>query len=142
MNRLRTCRWTVWVALAAMLLGALAPTVSHALALARTGAPFMQAVCTGSGTRWVPVEPASAAAVSDQGAAPLSTDAPAGPQSVPNLNHCPFCLPIADRLGPPPAASLHFFNAESGFAPPDAQALFFCSVPLALALPRGPPIRS
>lgn len=142
LHRLRTRRWAVWVALAAMLLGALAPTVSHALALARTGAPFMQVVCTGSGTRWVPAEPAFTASAADLGADPLSTDAPAGPASVPNLNHCPFCLPIADRLGPPPAASLHFFNAESGFAPPDAQALFFRSVPLTLALPRGPPARS
>lgn len=142
LHRLRTRRWAVWIALAAMLLGALAPTVSHALALARTEAPFMQVVCTGSGTRWVPAELVSSAAASDLGAAPLLTDAPAGPASVPDLNHCPFCLPIADRLGPPPAASMHFFNAESGFAPPDAQALFFRSVPLTLALPRGPPIRS
>lgn len=142
MHRLRARRWTVWIALAAMLLGALAPTVSHALALARTDAPFMQMVCTGSGTRWVPTEPTLLASASDQDVTPLSTDAPAGPESAPNLNHCPFCLLIADRLGPPPAASMHFFNAESGLAPPDAQALFFRSVPLTLALPRGPPTRS
>lgn len=122
LHRLRARRWTVWIALAAMLLGALAPTVSHALALARTEAPFMQAACTGSGIRWVPAEPIASASA-----------------SVPDLNHCPFCLLIADRLGPPPAASMHFFHAESGLAPPDAQALFFRSVPLTLALPRGPP---
>lgn len=139
LHRLRARRWTVWIALAAMLLGALAPTVSHALALARTEAPFMQAVCTGSGIRWVPAEPIASASASDPDVAPLSTDVPAGPASVPDLNHCPFCLLIADRLGPPPAASMHFFHAESGLAPPDAQALFFRSVPLTLALPRGPP---
>jgi hypothetical protein len=142
MHRLRACRWTVWIALAAMLLGALAPMVSHALARARVDASFMQAVCTGGGTRWVPTEPVSVAATPDQGVASLSTDAPAGQGSVPNLDHCPFCLLIADRLGPLPAASMHFFNAESGLALPDAQALFFASRPPVTLLPRGPPRRT
>jgi len=142
MHRLRACRWTAWIALAAMLLGALAPTVSHALARARAEAPFMQAVCTGGGTRWMPAEAASAAATPGLGVISLATDAPAGQESVPNLNHCPFCLLIADRLGPPPAASTHFFNAESGLALPDAQALFFVSRPPATLLPRGPPRRT
>lgn len=138
---LRTRRLTAWIALAAMLLGTLAPTVSHALALARTGLPYMQEVCTGSGMRWVAYPTSTADATeANRSSSSISTDAPAGQQSVLTLDHCPFCLLVADRLGPPPAALLHFFNAESGLAWPDEQALSFASVPPSAALPRGPPL--
>ncbi|WP_157077060.1 DUF2946 family protein [Curvibacter delicatus] len=134
MNQLRACRPAVWLALAAMLLGAFAPTVSRALAAARSdGAPMVE-VCTSEGPRWVPLAPTSA---------DMSTaDASHGQESAPSLDHCPFCLLVAERLGPPPAASMHFFNAESGLARPDAQALFFVSRPSTVALPRGPPRRA
>lgn len=120
------------IALAAMLLAALAPTVSHALARARPVAPTLLDVCSVAGS------PGEAS----QHGTPIAGDSTPGKGSVPSLNHCPFCLHIADRLGPPPAASLHFFNAESGLAPPDVQALFFELLPPPAPLPRGPPLHA
>ena len=136
---LRVRRQIAWIALLVMLLGALAPTMSHALALTRAGTSGLQAVCTTSGVRWVPAPAVAATTGAARSTLDLLTNSPAGQESVPDLTHCPFCLPIADRLGPPPAASLHFFKAESGLAPPDVQALFFPLLTLSPALPRGPP---
>jgi len=136
MNRWCAFRPGLWLAVAVLLLGALASTVSRVLA--STGAaPSAIEVCTSEGPRWLdvvstaPTDPATS-----------GTTAPQGPGVVPSLDHCPFCLLVAERLGPPPAASMHFFNAESGLAPPDAQALFFSTVIPAAALPRGPPAAS
>lgn len=112
-----------------MLLGALAPVVSHALARAGAPAPALLDLCT------VATAPGQAAGH----ATPIPADASPGQESALSLNHCPFCLPIADRLGPPPAASMHFFFADSGLAPPDAQALFFPTFTPSAALARGPP---
>ena len=112
-----------------MLLAAFAPTVSHALARAGASAPALLDLCT------VAAAPGQAAG----DATPIPADASPGQESALSLIHCPFCLPIADRLGPPPAASLHFFNADSGLARPDAQALLFQTFTPAAALPRGPP---
>ncbi len=137
MNRWRTLRPGLWLAVALMLLGALAPTVSRALASRAGAVPSAIEVCTSEGPRWLEVRSATP---SDPNAS--GTTAPEGPGVVPSLDHCPFCLLVAERLGPPPAASMHFFNAESGLAPPDAQALFFCSVSLRPTWPRGPPIHS
>jgi len=130
----RNRRWLRWLALAATLLGALAPTVSHALAAQRGGGGAIE-VCTSQGPRWISATLAGpAAAPTPSGAA--STD---GQESVLPFEHCPFCLHVAERLGPPPAASWHFFNAESGLARPDVQAPFFQSISVSAALPRGPP---
>lgn len=136
MNRWRAFRPGLWLAVAVLLLGALAPTVSRALA-SPGAVPSAIEVCTSEGPRWVDVV---STAPSDP--ATSGTTAPAGPGVVPTLDHCPFCLLVAERLGPPPAASMHFLNAESGLAPPDAQALFFSTVTSAAALPRGPPVAS
>ena len=134
MNRWRTLRPGLWLAVAVMLLGALAPTVSRALASRAGAAPSAIEVCTSDGPRWLDVASATPSDPTNSG-----TTAPEGPGVVPSLDHCPFCLLVAERLGPPPAASMHFFNAESGLAPPDAQALFFSQLTLAVAWPRGPP---
>lgn len=133
----RARRLTAWIALAATLLAALAPLVSHALARAPLGAPALQDLCSVGGARLLVLAPDSAFA-STPVAAPAA-DASDEPASALTLTHCPFCLPVADRLGPPPAVSLHFFTAESGLARPDAQALFFALHHVAAALPRGPP---
>jgi hypothetical protein len=142
MHRWCASRLTLWLAVAVSLLGALAPTVSRALAAPGSRALAIE-VCTSEGPRWLLAEPAevtAAPAVTDPNA--QSTVVPDGRETGPTLDHCPFCLLVAERLGPPPAASMHFFNAESGLAPPDAQALFFVSRPSTVALPRGPPRRA
>ncbi|MDP2022289.1 MAG: DUF2946 family protein [Hydrogenophaga sp.] len=139
MHRWRASRLTLWLAVAVSLLGALAPTVSRALAVSGGRALAIE-VCTSEGPRWLLAEPAevtAAPAVTDPNA--QSTVVPDRRDTGPTLDHCPFCLLVAERLGPPPAASMHFFNAESGLAPPDAQALFFFSVSTRASLPRGPP---
>jgi hypothetical protein len=119
----------MWLALCVALSGAAAPTVSRALAA--TGTRATVEICTAAGGVQGVVQPSAA---SDSFGEVSSTQAPAL-----SPDHCPFCLLVADRLGPPPAASMHFFNAESGLAPPDAQALFFDSETRAAVLPRGPP---
>jgi len=122
-----------------MLLGALAPVVSQALAQRRAATSFLLEVCTTSGLRGLAWAPARSEPSASDRVTPLAADSPAGQESAPSLNHCPFCLPIADRLGPPPAAYVHFFNAESGLARPDAQAPFFAIPSDSPVQPRGPP---
>jgi hypothetical protein len=119
--------WALWLALCVALSGAAAPTVLRTLAA--TGARATVEICTAAGGVQGLAQPSS-----DSSGEVSSTQAPAL-----SPDHCPFCLLVAERLGPPPAASMHFFNTESGLAPPDAQALFFVSEALAATLPRGPP---
>jgi hypothetical protein len=136
----RARRLTAWIALAAMLLAALAPMVSHALARAPQVARALQDLCTVGGARLLVLVP-DLVSEAAPGAA-LAVDASGEAPSALALIHCPFCLPVADRLGPPPAVSLHFFTAESGLARPDAQASSFLSAPRLPAWPRGPPTHS
>jgi hypothetical protein len=137
----RASRLAASIALAAMLLSALAPAISHALALRRASATsFLLEVCTTSGPRRLVLALARSDASASDRATPIPADSPDGQGSAPSLDHCPFCLPIADRLGPPPAAYVHFFNAESGLARPDAQALFFATSVTLSPFPRGPPV--
>ena len=139
MQRLRAARLILQLTLVVMLLGALAPTVSRALAAARGGAAPLLDICSTQAA----AEPKPAASLFLASPAPALVSAdPRGNGSSLALDHCPFCLLVADRLGPPPAASMHFFEADSGLARPDEQALFFASVFLAAALPRGPPTYS
>jgi hypothetical protein len=142
MNSLGTRRLIAWIAMAAMLLGALAPAVSHGLALARGTAPTVLEVCTSSGPRQMVLAPADAGASPWARATPFLVDSPDGQESTALLNHCPFCLPVAERLGPPPLVALHFPNVESGLARPDAQAFFLPTFISSSALPRGPPARA
>lgn len=131
----RASRLILQLALAVMLLGALAPTVARALAAARAASGPGLDVCS------TQTAPARKLAIT---AAPALAPAllPEGHGHLPSLDHCPFCLLVAERLGPPPAASVHFFNADSGLAWPDAQALFFPAPLSAHAQARGPPDRS
>lgn len=91
----RTRRIAAWLATFAILLAALSPTVSHAMAAVRGGASWVE-VCTATGPALVKVagEPAPAA--------------PAKGGSAPDLahfDHCPFCSTHAGTAGLPPAAA-------------------------------------
>lgn len=136
MQRLRAARLILQLTLAVMLLGALAPTVSRALAAARGGVAPLRDICSTPAAG--EPNPAASLFLASPAPAPVSAD-PRGNGSSLALDHCPFCLLVADRLGPPPAASMHFFEADSGLARPDEQAFFFQSLSLSSALPRGPP---
>ena len=97
---------TAWLALFAMLAGAVLPTVSHALASAR-GEAWM-AVCTAQGVRWV-----AADAATDSAGDSAQADSQGLPGSAVPSDHCPFCahaghtpaLPPASQDALPPAAN-------------------------------------
>lgn len=117
-----------WIALLAILGGALAPAVSQALH-AQGGKSFLE-ICTAQGTRLIAV---------DADANPQQSDTP---QVV--MEHCPFCVPHAGSQGLLPRSELVFHLPDDGarFYPP----LFF-SAPRPLfawagAQPRAPPFLS
>jgi hypothetical protein len=126
MTLLHTRRLAAWIALAAMLLAALAPTVSRARAWAGAPATGWIEICTVSGMQWVRLA----------GSQPLGEPAPA---PAPGLDGCPFCLLLADRLGPPSPPPAPFGRPGDPPAPvftpaPERHA----HIPQA-ALARGPP---
>ena len=119
--------WAVWLALCLALLGALAPTVSHALVWAHGGQTPLIEICTSAGPRWMALS---------NGSEPVPSD----PATTAVLDHCPFCLLTADRMAPPPqplplrlAAAGH-----AGVLAPPPKVVLPAQV-LAAAHPRGPP---
>lgn len=78
-------RLTAWIAVLAVLLMSLAPTVSHALG--RASVEGWVEVCSAEGSRWVLAEPAGA------GGAPGAV--------AHLLDHCPCCSSHAPTLGLP-----------------------------------------
>lgn len=82
-------RLTGWIAVLAILLASLAPSLSHALA-SSTGSNWVE-ICTTQGSKWI--------AAGEDG----SERAPA---SAHVLDHCPYCSLHAPTLGLPPAGSL------------------------------------
>ena len=79
---------TAWVAILAVLLAALVPTISHAWA-ARSDAALLQ-VCTSGGATWQPTE----GAVRDPGPAPTGAHL---------FEHCRYCSLHANDLAIPAA---------------------------------------
>jgi hypothetical protein len=128
LQTLRLWRGLTRLVLAALLLGALAPGISRVLA-AQGGSPAAIEICTSQGMRWIQLSAPD----------PSHAEAPEQSPGLSAQSQCVFCLLVADRLGPPPAASVHFFKAESGLAPPDEQAFSFVTTTTIAARPRGPP---
>jgi hypothetical protein len=117
---LRRRPWGLWLALLLAVFGALAPAVSQALAMTRSGAPMM-AICTSS-------EPRQA------------TDTPGEQESAPALVHCPFCLLLADHVAPTPPFAAHFLALPVLSEKPAARFVFVFFPRFALTPPpRGPP---
>ena len=83
-------QFTLRIALFAMLMAALAPTISHALQAG--GSDVWIEVCTVLGAKRVALDPAQSG---DQ--TPASMDA---------MDHCPYCMLQANALGMPPATTL------------------------------------
>lgn len=146
-------RWVLWLAVWLALVGALAPTVSHVLQWVHGGAAVnLIEICTSAGPRWMAL-PASAVAepaastpaglVSD--AAPTAwvsfDSADGGGSGAPGgMEHCPFCLLMAEKLAPPSANAPLFFAAP-GHAVRPQPLLAACSPAqsFAAAQPRAPP---
>lgn len=119
-------RLAVWLLVLTTVFGALAPTLSHALVLARGGVVPMMEVCTSTGMSWADNT--------------TSADLPDEHQSAPSLKSCPFCLLNIDRAAPPPHALTHLFTVSGGYEAPTIRQAFYFSEPLALTPPpRGPP---
>ncbi len=142
----------VWLTMLIAVFGALAPTLSHALVMARGGTSAWTEVCTSTGTRWVMLgqspstaRPTTSAASSpepraDLGAPPISTASPDGQEAAFSLDHCPFCLLCTDHAAPPPNAWRHLFSVlDDAGAPTIRQTFFFVTQFVFTPLPRGPP---
>lgn len=113
----RPCRFTTWLAIAAFVAAALAPALSHAVALYR-GASWAD-ICSASAQRPAP-----------------------GDDTIPltqAFEHCGYCtlhLPSLD-LPPPPALAAAPAHGVAAPRPPRPHAP--PSPPWLRALPRGPP---
>jgi hypothetical protein len=84
----RNNRIAAWFAIFAILLAALAPTISHAANAAKGGMSWIE-ICTTGGSALIQVPQDQAAGKPAQ-------------QSV-HLEHCPFCSTHGGHLGLPPA---------------------------------------
>jgi Protein of unknown function (DUF2946) len=124
---------TVWLALFVALLGAVVPTVSHAVVWQQGGSDIGFEICTSDGSRWVNGGSA--------GAAPevLPTDSP-GKKIVHSLNHCPFCLLVADDSGPIPQLFSPIFSLDAAAAVVVFEPRFLVSALNRQTRARGPPI--
>ncbi|WP_332745214.1 DUF2946 domain-containing protein [Hydrogenophaga sp.] len=80
-------RFAAWLALLAMVCGALAPTVAQAVVASQGGAGWVQ-VCSASGMVWVQAS---------------ATDASDGESMADASRHCPWCH-LHGAAGLPPAA--------------------------------------
>ncbi|WP_028311324.1 DUF2946 domain-containing protein [Derxia gummosa] len=120
-------RLASWLALAAMLFGALAPAISHAIAA--DGHDGWVRICSAGAVKWLPAE-----------AVPPEQRSPAS-QHAPTLDHCPFCALHADLLPPAPDADSRLTTPAMHEAP-----TAFLRAPRTLhawasAQPRAPPRR-
>lgn len=124
-----------WLALWIALLGALLPTVSHALVWARGDATLVE-ICTTTGQRWVVLDHVQA------DGAWRTADAPDEPASAQGLNHCPFCLLSAERFSTPPPTQFPRFVLPGQAVPPQSRQGFVSLSSFVFAPPpRGPPAR-
>jgi hypothetical protein len=135
---LRRKQLQVWIACLAILLNALAPSISHALSR-MAGPSNMIEICSASGTRWISSEVASTIAGKIPGAQ-FSAEEPSTGSPLHHLEHCPFCLTHAGTFAlPAPLSTLFAVQGGHDLFP----ALFYDSPsPLfswSAAHPRGPP---
>lgn len=139
--------WAVWLALCIALLGALAPTVSHALNWARGGGAGLIEVCTSAGPRWMALADTTDRAATAQletteaGNNPSALAmSPDGPLSAAVFDHCPFCTLFADRAAPQPQAwQVTVAMVGESVAPTVPQTHFFPVFYARTPPPRGPP---
>lgn len=118
---------TVWIALLAVLFGALAPSVSHALAAQRGGTARWAELCGVNGVKRVLV----------------AAETPQAPQRdllQHHVEHCPYCATHGGAVALPPPAAISFAVIGGRDVYPSlyyrAPAPLF---PWSAARPRGPP---
>jgi hypothetical protein len=138
-------RRVAWLALAAMWLLALVPTVSHALAVQRAAANGVAwtEVCTPQGMRLIAVDASGdlvEPGASDPGAPTPTPDMPVSTGG--HLEHCAWCAP---SLTPPLPVALTVHEPAVGPSPPLPAAFLHAPTTAhvwACANPRAPPARS
>lgn len=121
-------RLTVWIACFAVLLSALAPSISQAI---NGSAANWAEICSAAGVKLTKIDPAQNPA------------SPAPADKGMHFEHCPFCFTHAGSVGLPPSAALTIPVAGSDLPLP---SLFYQSPsPLfiwAAAQSRAPPYHS
>lgn len=123
--------WAMWLVLCVLVLGALAPTVSRALAWNASG-PMLEVCTANGGAVWVSATPESTQDGAANGQAPL-----------PSLDHCPFCLQPTDRSAAPPPHQPYLFLASGGIQLRPVRQAFFFFTDIQRAPPaRGPPAQA
>lgn len=118
---------SAWIALFAVLLNALAPTLSYAMAAGRGGA--VVEMCTSFGLKKVVVSKAGG-----DGA----------PSVAHGIKHCPFCL-SADSVSAPPGGGVSALPTAAGAVSAVVSASSIIHDPLlswSAAHKRGPPVLS
>ena len=120
-----------WIAIFAMALVALVPTVSRTLARGDADPGSWVEICTVSGMQWVNL---AANAAPDDG-----DDGQSQPARGAMAEHCAWCLLAGDRLGPASNTTARFWVPGDPVAPSvGLQPVFRSLAPLA-AHARGPP---
>lgn len=97
-------RFASWIAIAAILFAALAPTVSHAFLAKNTPQTLWQELCTAQGSKLVATE-------IDPGTADSQPASPAQDNVGIHFEHCPYCFSHAGSVGLPPATTAFLFVA-------------------------------
>jgi hypothetical protein len=138
----------IWLACFAILLNALAPSISHALAIAK-GQPGAWEICLNDGSRISGTGQLDAATFrvltdrSNPAAAKAKAESMAASGLAIAMEDCTCCLPHAGSTGLPPSGAALILPAAQGELRP---LLFYQSAaPLqawSTANPRGPPARS
>lgn len=127
-------RLSLWIACLAILLNALAPSVSHAIAASKGKAPSLIEICSAAGSRFVTVDDAG------QPVAPADQDQSDRHHADDAARHCPFCVTHGGGDGLPPAALSVLHPAPGQAAMP--RLFYLAPKPLfswSAASPRGPP---
>ncbi|MGQ3002892.1 MAG: DUF2946 domain-containing protein [Hydrogenophaga sp.] len=124
-----THRFAAWLAMLAMLLGALAPTVAQAVVAAQGGPGWVQ-VCSASGMVWVQAD-----AIDGDNAAMADV----GKSMADASRHCPWCN-LHGAVGLPPASSMPtLVLAPRAEPPPEPFRSALPAPPWPAAQSRAPP---
>src|SRR5437868_1809738 len=101
-------RLTVWIACFAILLNALAPSISHAISSLNAASSTLLEICTVDGAKYI--------AASGDAAVP---QIPAKDPLAHHVKHCPFCAahPVSFALTPPSIMSFALVGGHDYFPP-------------------------
>ena len=125
-------RFAAWLAMLAMVLSALAPTVAHAWIAAADEGQWIE-VCSASGMVWLKADGPNAVADPATG-----SDMPMADMA----QHCPWCSSHGPLTGLPPVASEAAAVVPAEHAIPHWSDLAWLHQQLPVALARAPPVTS